>query len=165
LTYISSSSSAGHAKRLDAEFFAPRIRDLIARLGKAGVTIGDVAPARREKFDAGEPGGFDYIEISDLPGDGTVSSTPLDRADAPSRATWHVRAGDIVTSTVRPIRRLSALIEPPQDGFVCSSGFVVLRPERVTPADLRTDGPSHERKHVSGDIGDRFARSTLRAAR
>ncbi len=102
------------------------------------MTIGDVAPARHEKFDASGPGGFDYIEISDLGGDGTASSTSLDRADAPSRATWHVHAGDILTSTVRPIRRLSALIEPPQDGFVCSSGFVVLQPEGVTPEVLLT---------------------------
>ncbi len=39
---------------------------------------------------------------------------------------------------MRPIRRLSALIEPPQDGFVCSSGFVVLEPQRVTPEVLLT---------------------------
>ena len=125
-------------RRLDAEFFAPRIRDLIGRLGKSGTKIGDVAPARREKFDASLAGGFDYIEISDLSGDGTATSTSLDRADAPSRATWHVHAGDVITSTVRPIRRLSALIEPPQDRFVCSSGFVVLQPEGITPEVLLT---------------------------
>jgi type I restriction enzyme, S subunit len=138
LTYVSSSDSARRTKRLDPEFFAPRIRDLIARLGTFGGKIGDVAPSRHEKFNASAPGSFDYIEISDLGGDGTVSSTSLDRAEAPSRATWHVRAGDVITSTVRPIRRLSALIEPSQDGFVCSSGFVVLQPERVTPEVLLT---------------------------
>jgi hypothetical protein len=137
-TYLASSKSTLVAKRLDAEFFAPRIRDLMARLGHVGAKIGDVAPARHEKFDGSAPGSFDYIEISDLGGDGTVSSTSLDCADAPSRATWHVRTGDVVTSTVRPIRRLSALVEPSQDGFVCSSGFVVLRPERVTPEVLLT---------------------------
>jgi hypothetical protein len=138
LTYASSSNSAQSSKRLDAEFFAPRIKDLIGRLGKYGTRIGDVAPARREKFDASLAGSFDYIEISDLGGDGTAASTTLDRADAPSRATWHVYAGDVITSTVRPIRRLSALIEPPQNGFVCSSGFVVLQPERVIPEVLLT---------------------------
>lgn len=138
LHYRSMSSLALRAGRLDAEFFAPRIRDLIGRLGKSGTNIGDVAPARREKFDASLSGTFDYIEISDLSGDGTATSTSLDRADAPSRATWHVHEGDVITSTVRPIRRLSALIEPPQDGFVCSSGFVVLQPERVIPEVLLT---------------------------
>lgn len=37
---------------------------------------------------------------------------------------------------VRPIRRLSALIAPEQDGSVCSSGFVVLEPQAVAPEVL-----------------------------
>ena len=87
VAYRSTSSLALRAGRIDAEFFAPRIRDLIGRLGGSGIKIGDVAPARREKFDASLAGSFDYIEISDLNGDGTATSTSLDRADAPSRAT------------------------------------------------------------------------------
>ena len=58
--------------------------------------------------------------------------------EAPSRATWHVRPGDIVTSTVRPIRRLSAIISADQDGDVCSSGFVVLTPKAVSSECLLT---------------------------
>jgi hypothetical protein len=138
LCYLSSFKSTRAAGRLDAEFHAPRIRRLVARLGKAGARVGDVAPARHDKFDASRQSVFQYIEISDVSGDGTVSSTTLDHADAPSRATWHVHAGDVISSMVRPIRRLSALIEPSQDDFVCSSGFVVLRPERVMPEILLT---------------------------
>jgi restriction endonuclease S subunit len=32
---------------------------------------------------------------------------------------------------VRPIRRLSALVSSAQDGYVCSSGFVVLQPKQI----------------------------------
>jgi type I restriction enzyme S subunit len=138
LSYSNSVATARSAGRIDAEYFAPRIRELINRLGQQGQILGDVALSRREKFDALLPGVFEYIEISDLTGDGTASSTRLERAEAPSRATWHVHPGDVITSTVRPIRRLSALIEDDQDGFVCSSGFVVLRPERVRPEVLLT---------------------------
>ena len=99
-------------------------------------TIGDVAPSRREKFNAQLGGQFNYIEIGDLSGDGTTGNTDLARAEAPSRATWHVHTGDVITSMVRPIRRLSALIEPHQDGYVCSSGFVVLEPTGVRPEVL-----------------------------
>ena len=59
-------------------------------------------------------------------------------AEAPSRATQHVRAGDVITSTVRPIRRLSALVAPEQDGAVCSSGFVVLQPQGISGEVLLT---------------------------
>jgi hypothetical protein len=55
-----------------------------------------------------------------------------------SRATWHVHAADVITSTVRPIRRLSAQIGPEQEGYVCSSGFVVLTPTDVAPEVLLT---------------------------
>lgn len=49
-----------------------------------------------------------------------------------------VRTGDIITSTVRPIRRLSAIIAPEQDEHVCSSGFVVLNPQSIAPEVLLT---------------------------
>lgn len=138
LTYLASSKKASATGRLDSEFFAPRIQDLTSRLGHQGLTIGKVAPARHDRFDPALPGEFNYIEIGGLGGDGTTSSTRLERSEAPSRATWHVRSGDVITSTVRPIRRLSALIEADQDGHVASSGFVVLNPEHVEPEVLLT---------------------------
>ena len=49
-----------------------------------------------------------------------------------------MRGNDIITSTVRPIRRLSAIITPDQDGQVCSSGFVVLNPTDIAPEALLT---------------------------
>lgn len=81
---------------------------------------------------------FNYIEISDIDGSGAATSARLASVDAPGRATWHVRTGDIITSTVRPIRRLSAQIKPEQDGFVCSSGFVVVNPRGIAPEVLLT---------------------------
>lgn len=169
LSYTRSSRDAFAAERLDAEFFAPRVADLLEHLNRDGRTLGDVAPARHERFDAAgklpplEKGGkggffggeeepdaanpphppfvkggsgnadavFDYIEIGGVRSDGTVEAEKTPYAEAPSRATWIVRSGDVLTSTVRPIRRLSALVTPDQDGFVCSSGFVVLQPHDV----------------------------------
>ena len=39
---------------------------------------------------------------------------------------------------MRPIRRLSAQIDPDQNGYVCSSGFVVLEPTGIRPELLLT---------------------------
>ena len=136
LTYVRRASEVAEAARFDSEFFAPRTVQLLAKLGAGGRTIRDVAPPRHEEFKAsGGPGEFDYIEIGSLRGDGSVGSERVACAEAPSRATWHVHGGDVVTSTVRPNRRLSALITPEQQGFVASSGFVVLRPQAV-PAEV-----------------------------
>lgn len=128
LTYTSTSTAAFKAGRLDAEYFAPRVEQLLQKLGEAGLTIGAVAPARHERFTPGKEGEFDYIEIGNIRADGTVVAERVRQNEAPSRATSYVRKGDVLTSSVRPIRRLSALVTPEQDGFVCSSGFVVLQP-------------------------------------
>lgn len=138
LSYVRSSREAFSAGRLDAEFFTPRVTNLLSKLGRDGLTIADVAPARHERFESGDSGAFDYIEIGGLGADGTATSETLLQIEAPSRATQHVRAGDVVASTVRPIRRLSALITPEQDGYVCSSGFVVLTPRGINAETLLT---------------------------
>lgn len=138
LTYTRRASDAFTIGRLDADYFAPRVTELLQKLGEAGLTIGAVAPARHEQFSPGKNGEFDYIEIGNVRADGTVGAELLSQNEAPSRATSYVRAGDIITSSVRPIRRLSAIIAPEQDGFVCSSGFVVLQPRDVSAEVLLT---------------------------
>lgn len=138
LSYVRTSSHAFAAGRLDAQFFAPRVEQLLARLGRDGLRLSDLAPARHERFEPTGSGDFDYIEIGSLGADGTAASESVSMAEAPSRATQHVRAGDVITSTVRPIRRLSALIAPGQDGAVCSSGFVVLQPQGIPGEVLLT---------------------------
>jgi type I restriction enzyme, S subunit len=138
LTYTQSSAKAFTAGRLDAEYFRPRVCELLAILGGDGHTIGELAPARSERFTPASSGSFDYLEIGGVRMDGTVQAESVLHKEAPSRATNYVRAGDVITSTVRPIRRLSALIAPEQDGFVCSSGFVVLQPKKVAPEVLLT---------------------------
>ena len=140
LTYARRASEALAAERFDSEYFAPRVAQLLSKLGADGLTIRDVAPARHDSFDAAKHMGetFDYIEISGLRSDGTATSEATPTDEAPSRASQLVRSGDIITSTVRPIRRLSAIIAPEQDGQVCSSGFVVLNPISIAPEVLLT---------------------------
>jgi hypothetical protein len=135
LTYARRASEALAAKRLDSQYFAPRVAELIAHLSTGGRTVRDVAPPRHENFFPSCDGDFRYIEISDVHSDGTASCTTLAMCDAPSRATQFVRTGDVLTSTVRPNRRLSAIVSPAQDGCVVSSGFVVLQPTAI-PAEV-----------------------------
>jgi hypothetical protein len=138
LTYTRSSRDAFAAGRLDAEYFTPRISALRTLLGRDGLCLADVASVRHERFKAEGAGNFEYIEIGGVQADGTVIAETTPLLEAPSRATQHVRNGDVVTSTVRPIRRLSALISEEQDGAVCSSGFVVLEPDAIAPETLLT---------------------------
>lgn len=157
LAYTARASDVIVSGRLDARFYAPRIQALLDLLAVDGRTISDVTDPRREKFRPNACTAFDYIEISDIDGAGTATSTRLASEDAPSRATWHVRAGDLITSTVRPIRRLSAQITPEQDGFVCSSGFVVVTPRDIAPEVLLT----YLRLPVICELLDLFASASM----
>ena len=138
LTYERSASEVFGAGRLDAEYFAPKITQLLERLSQDGQTLADVAPARHERFIPERGVNFQYIEIGGIKGDGTAEAEAVAGEDAPSRATWYVHENDVVTSTVRPIRRLTAIISPEQGGNVCSSGFVVLEPQNISPEVLMT---------------------------
>lgn len=86
------------AGRLDSDYFAPRVAQLLRKLGEAGLTIGTVAPARHERFSPVKEGEFDYLEIGNLRSDGTAGAERLPQGEAPSRATQLVRAGDVLTS-------------------------------------------------------------------
>ncbi|WP_276747406.1 restriction endonuclease subunit S [Chlorogloeopsis fritschii] len=69
-------------------------------------------------------------------GEGFANSEVVAIEEALSRAQWIVKTNDVITSTVRPIRRLSALIEPEQNNYICSSGFAVLKPTKIEPEVL-----------------------------
>jgi type I restriction enzyme S subunit len=135
LSYVAKSSEAFAAARLDAEYFSPSIQQTLDLLHRAGTRVSGISALRRETFTPDARKQFSYIEIGNVCADGTATSEEVWGGEAPSRATWIVHTGDVITSTVRPARRLTAIITPAQDGFVCSSGFAVLRPTRM-PAEV-----------------------------
>jgi len=120
------------AGRFDAEYFTPRMQNLIAALSRDRLIIADVAKLAKRQFRRKPGVEFQYIEIGDVTGNGIADSN-LVSEEAPSRATWIVKPNDVITTTVRPIRRLSAIIMCEQDGYVCSSGFAVLTPTTIEP--------------------------------
>lgn len=135
-TYTRNFSETWAAGRLDAEYFQPKYQWAMEIMGQAGKTIGDVVRLTKRRFEPkpGEP--FQYIEIGDVGQAGHAESKTVPGEEAPSRAQWVVKAGDVITSTVRPIRRLTALVGLEQDGYVCSSGFAVLKPVAIEPEVL-----------------------------
>lgn len=131
LSYQARYADVQVAGRTDAEYFNPRMQNLIAALSRDGLTIANKARLANRRFKPTAGVEFRYIEIADVTGSGTVDANPVPGELAPSRATWLVKAGDIITTTVRPIRRLSAIITEDQSGCVCSSGFAVLTPSGI----------------------------------
>lgn len=82
-----------------------------------------------------------YIDISSV-GVGQIEVAPqwMKLSDAPSRAKRLLRKGDTILSTVRPNRRSMFFASEPNDDWVVSTGFAVLRPniKLVEPRFLYT---------------------------
>jgi hypothetical protein len=137
LTYESPASTAFTSNRLDAEFFRPKIKELYSILNSEAKVLSHVVSLRKERFKK-KCDAFNYLEIGSVTQDGVVEEAHLLMKDAPSRATWLVEKDDVVTSTVRPIRGLTAIIQESQHGAVASSGFAVLKPDKISPELLMT---------------------------
>jgi len=128
-------SEISKSKRFDAEYFSPRVQKIIEVLSRDKLKISNVSIPSRNRFEANKVKKIDYIEIGDISESGAAVNHSLNSEDAPSRATWVVKTNDVITSLVRPVRRLTAIIEKTQDGSICSSGFSVLTPKNI-PAEI-----------------------------
>lgn len=122
--------------RLDVEHYSPEDRNLIGTLQAGGAKpLGELADILKETddFRLASNGEIRYIAISDVDARTmqVVSYQIIRPHDAPSRATYRVRTGDIITAvsgaSTGTYRHATALITEDEDGAICSNGFVVLR--------------------------------------
>lgn len=122
--------------RLDVEHYQPDDKKLLEQLrSSAAKPLGEISDILNETddFRLASNGEIRYIAISDVDARTlqVVSQQVIKPHEAPSRATYRVRVGDIITaisgaSTGTP-RHATALITEDEDGAICSNGFAVLR--------------------------------------
>ncbi len=122
--------------RLDVEHYHPDDRRLLEHLQANGAKpLGEIADILNETddFRLASNGEIRYIAISDVDARTmqVVSQQIIKPHEAPSRATYRVRQGDIITAisgaSTGTSRHASALITEDEDGAICSNGFAVLR--------------------------------------
>ncbi len=123
-------------RRWDATYHAYLSDVLVKRLErprKSDVLLTDVADIATDRVDPRRSiGSFDYIEISDVDSlTSSVKSKEVNCEEAPSRARKQVCASDVLVSTVRPEQRKIGIVSSHDDGAVCTTGFVVLRPTKI----------------------------------
>lgn len=122
--------------RLDAEYYAHDIRTLYLELrAKAAGRLGDRVARTVERFTRGKRDEIDYLDISSVDArSGVALPNRIEAADAPSRASYVVRPGDVLVSTVRPDRNVVALVTKTGEvPVVASNGFCLLRADGVPP--------------------------------
>jgi hypothetical protein len=125
--------------RLDAWYNQPSYRRM-TKLLKAQQRLQPVSNFARLATDSADlrsysGSHFDYYEIADVDsGSGTIKSSVVPIDQAPSRAKYSVRHGDILISTVRPNRKGIAIVPKIERTAICSSGFSVLRSRDLSVA-------------------------------
>ena len=123
-------------ERLDVEHYKPEDRKLLKNLHTTSAKpLGEIAniSSETDDFRLASNSEIRYIAISDVDARTmqVVSQQIIKSHEAPSRATYRVQVGDIITaisgaSTGTP-RHATTLITEDEDGAICSNGFAVLR--------------------------------------
>jgi type I restriction enzyme M protein len=129
-------------QRLDVEFYHPAHRKLRDRLRQGGARplceVAEIVRRKSRKLRSPETI-IRYIEISDINtayGE-IVSATEMRAHEAPSRASYDVHEGEIITAvagnSTGTLRHATAIVSREYDGAVCTNGFRVLRAVDVDP--------------------------------
>lgn len=122
--------------RFDVEHYKPEDINLIKVLRKNKTApLGELANILKEteNFRLMSDSEIKYIAISDVDAYGmlVISYQIIKPYKAPSRATYRVHTGDIITAisgaSTGTQKHASALITEDEDGAICSNGFAVLR--------------------------------------
>jgi type I restriction enzyme M protein len=128
--------------RFDYDFYAPENRSLITLLErKNAVKLSEIATIVREKSPklAEQDAQVEYIELSDINTHSfeIINTTNQAVHELPSRASYDVRKGDILTAvagnSVGTSNHATALALAEHEGCICTNGFRILRNPRIDP--------------------------------
>lgn len=129
-------------ERFDAFFYSPELRSLYQRIEqektkksiklKSGSDLKLVAkiPAAKRKEYSMSGDFFRYIEIGDVTSYGLIThyiDVPFD--EIPSRGEYQVKKGDILFALNNSSRGTVVYVPEEFDNMICTSGFLVIRPE------------------------------------
>lgn len=132
-------SEVKQADRLDAEYYDPSVRALLRRLDNVSeARLANLIDTRVERFKKDQGREVTYLDISSVDSKtGLTFPNTLPADEVPSRASYVVRPGDVLVSTVRPDRNVVALVTGAVgDNAVASNGFCVLRSKTIQPEVL-----------------------------
>ncbi|TAH08706.1 MAG: hypothetical protein EAZ14_09510 [Runella slithyformis] len=122
--------------RFDYDFYSPENRQLFTKLdaGKS-VRLGDICDIVKTKSKKLKDSNLtvEYIELSDINTHSyeIINSTTYQVHELPSRASYEMVAGDIITAiagnSVGTRKHATALVNHDFEGNICTNGFRVLR--------------------------------------
>ena len=137
-TSIVSYNNLKEGMRFDAEYYMYEYLEIeeILKHHKLSTQLYLVAKKSKKRFNPllKPRDEFFYIEIDNINlHTGTFTFEKLKNYNAPSRARRLLEYKDIFISTVRPNRNAVAIFLNKNNSFVCSTGFSVIKAEKINP--------------------------------
>jgi len=126
--------------RIDAEYYKPAFKKLITWLKKNGAKqLSDLVEIKSKKAEIlNNPNAeIRYIEITNVNSSTSeiTSSQKLKASDAPSRASYEIKDGEIITEvaglSTGTKNHATALVTKDFNGAICTNGFRVLVPKNI----------------------------------
>ncbi len=125
--------------RFDYNYYLPENRDFILNLKKLNaVRLGDIVDIIKTKSPLLKRSVIvKYIELSDIHTKSfeIINSTDLSTTELPSRASYEIKKGDIITAvagnSIGSRKHATAYVTQEFDGAICTNGFRVLRNYKI----------------------------------
>ena len=126
--------------RLDAEYFQPKYEDWAhaIQVSKHGSsTLAGVCEVKDHNFTPEENKTYAYIELSDIDKVGGITgATVAVGSELPTRARRLVKTGDVLVSSIEGSLSSCALVSRKYNNALCSTGFYVLRSNKLNSETL-----------------------------
>jgi len=136
-----STSSSQLNRRFDHNYYSPENRKLIASLMELKAVrlceVAEIVKTKSKRLKRNEI--VEYIELSDIYTKSfeIINSTTLPTGDLPSRASYEVKTGDVITAvagnSIGTRKHATAYVTEEFNTAICTNGFRVLRNLKINP--------------------------------
>lgn len=126
--------------RLDAEYYQPKYEDYqvhVQSYPHGWLPLMQACGLKDDNFTPDEATAYQYIELADIDTAGGIAGcTEAVGGDLPSRARRKVEVGDVLVSSVEGSLSSCAIVPSVMDGALCSTGFYVVRSNKINAETL-----------------------------
>ncbi len=126
--------------RLDAEYYQLKYEDyagLIEKYANGADVFGNICNLNEKNYNPVENKEYKYIELSNIGNYGEITGcTASIGIELPSRARRLVCTNDVIISSIEGSLQGVALVTDEYDKAICSTGFYVVKSDKINPETL-----------------------------
>ena len=134
------SESFGSSGRLDAEYYQLKYENYLEHVQSysCGVEpLNEICEIKDKNFNPSEKIEYKYIELANIGKSGEISGCTIDYgSELPTRARRKVNTNDVIISSIEGSLESCALVTKEYDNALCSTGFYVVKSEKLNPETL-----------------------------